>query len=69
MGELKGFALALQFNPENTSALSTVKLKELHALIGSAPALDNDAGYRADLEAARTLLKTEFGFEGDVTQW
>lgn len=68
-GELKGFALALQFNPENTSALSTVKLKELHALIGSAPALDNDAGYRADLEAARTLLKTEFGFEGDVTQW
>ncbi|WP_420591975.1 DUF4856 domain-containing protein [Bacterioplanoides sp.] len=68
-GEMKGFALALQFNPEKTSAMTLAQLKQLHTLLEQAPKLTNDAAYRKQLEDARTLLKTTFKFEGDVTKW
>lgn len=67
--EMKGFALALQFNPEKTSAMTLAQLKQLHTLLEQAPKLTNDAAYRKQLEDARTLLKTTFKFEGDVTTW
>jgi len=67
--EMKGFALALQFNQQVTSAISLAQLQQLHTLLGEAPALTNDADYRGQLEEARDLLKSTFEFEGDVTTW
>lgn len=67
--EMKGFALALQFNPEKTSAMTLQNLKDLHGFMGNAPKLTNDAAYRAELVKARDLLKTTFKFQGDVTKW
>ena len=67
--EMKGFALSLQFNPAATSAMTLQNLKDLNNYIGQAPKLTNDADYRKQLEDARTLLKTTFKFEGDVTTW
>ena len=76
--ELKGFALAIQFNPEATSKLSNQDLKDLNNFIGQQPVLPNqpmvaavisEQTYTEKLESARDLLKTKFGFEGDVTQW
>lgn len=64
--ELKGFALALQFNV-NHSPLTAVDLTELHRLIGGGPVLpdastnDQDA-YRADLNEAKALLGRVYQF-------
>ena len=68
-GEMKGFALALQFNQPATSAITTAELKQLHGYLEEAPKLTNDADYRIALANARDLLKETFEFEGDVTQW
>lgn len=67
--EMKGFALALQFNPIAEIELS--ELKTLHNLLDEAPVLAGGdiEGYSDDLEEARTLLKDIYGFEGDVTEW
>ena len=66
--ELKGFALALQFNPR--SPLSDSYFATLHALIGQAPVLE-DAGptalqaYGDDLRAARALVGDAYSFAAD----
>ncbi len=61
--ELKGFALALQFNPR--SPLSDEDFLTLHARIGDKPALEGDdlAAYKAGLLEARDLLAAAYGFD------
>lgn len=64
--EMKGFALAFQFNPR--SALSADDFAHLHALLGDAPVLADHADptpaeYRADLLEARAMLGAAFGFD------
>lgn len=65
-GELKGFALSLQFNPR--SPLSKATFGELHDLIGDAPVLSDASAsardaYAADLRSARAMLGTAYGFD------
>lgn len=64
--EMKGFALALQFNPR--CALDDSQLEELHVLIGTAPVLSTASStavdaYASDLREARALLGTAYGFD------
>lgn len=64
--EMKGFALALQFNPR--SPVSDGDFAQLHTLLGQAPVLPDAAqpdidGYRADLLSARQLLGDAYGFD------
>ena len=64
--ELKGFALALQFNPRMT--MSDDDFATLHGLIGTAPVLATAGekaleGYAADLIAARTLVGEAYSFD------
>lgn len=64
--EMKGFALAFQFNPR--SPMSDADFAQLHALIGQAPVLSSDgddaaATYRGDLRAARDLIGATYGFD------
>jgi hypothetical protein len=67
-GELKGFALGLQFNPR--SPMSDADFATFHGLVGDAPVLstasqsDIDA-YIADLVSARTLMGTAYSFDTD----
>lgn len=70
-GEMKGFALALQFNQQSTSAITNAQLKTLNDHLGQTPILTNDADYRASLVSARDLLSEVFAFadDGDVTKW
>ena len=61
--ELKGFALALQFNPKKR--ISAEQLAELHTRLGEAPALPgaaNVAAYRSGLLEAKMILKTAYNF-------
>ena len=61
--ELKGFALALQFNPR--CAIAESDLDAMHAAIGDAPTLqggDVDAA-KTRLLAARTLIGTTYDFD------
>jgi len=57
--ELKGFALALQFNPRMT--LTDEQFAAIHAWIGEAPALDS--AYQANLIEARSLLASAYNFD------
>lgn len=72
-GELKGFALSLQFNPR--SQLTMEEFEELHELIGTRPVLDSDGDtalseYRAALIEARDLLEEAYGYDSDdVENW
>jgi hypothetical protein len=62
--ELKGFALALQFNPR--SPLGSDDFDTLHGLIGQRPAdvMKDDLDARMDdLVAARELLGDVYGFD------
>ena len=64
--EMKGFALAFQFNPR--SPLSDQQFANLHDFMGTAPVLGtatpNEQGaYRAGLLAARALLGEAYGFD------
>lgn len=62
--EMKGFALAFQFNPR--SPVTATQFAELNTLLGDAPVLPSDAGaadYRADLIAARAILGAAFAFD------
>lgn len=79
-GEMKGFALGLQFNPrsplhEDNDGDGTVDFEQLHGLIGQKPVLPDDTDqaiedYEADLLAARALLQTAYGFaRDDVENW
>jgi hypothetical protein len=63
--EMKGVALAFQFNPR--SPMTADQFAQLHGLLGSAPVL-SDAGepaiadYRAALLDARTVIMDAYGF-------
>ena len=66
-GELKGFALSLQFN--RTSKVSDADFGTLQTLIGEGPALPGDAGfdaYKDDLRSARTILGTSYEFPAEA---
>jgi len=76
--EMKGFALAIQFNPQATSKLSDQNLIDLNNLIGQQPTLPSQVRavavepqktYTEKLEEARGLLKDVFAFGDDVTTW
>ncbi len=63
-GELKGFALSLQFNPR--SPLSDIDFAELHRLVGQRPILPGEDGataYRQALLDARALVATAYAFD------
>lgn len=63
-GELKGFALILQFNPH--SPMSDAQFSELHAAIGISPVQPADLGfevYKESLLEARDLLQEVYGFD------
>jgi hypothetical protein len=71
-GELKGFLLALQFNPH--SPLADDELEAIHGLVGMGPVSPDDAAaaeYRVDLAEARDRLGAAYGFDtanlGDAT--
>lgn len=90
-GEMKGFALGLQFSPDSPFRNGTVTgididdLKQVLNLMGDAPVLadgsQNGAGptgtvaaaisdYISDLEAARDILQTAYGFDAqNVQNW
>ncbi len=64
--EMKGFALAFQFNPR--SPLSQADFAMLHTLLGDRPVLEADgataaADYRVALRDARALLAARYGFD------
>ncbi len=67
--EMKGFALALQFNP--IAEIELDELKQLHSLVGQAPVLEGGdvEAYQQALTQARDLLADVYDFEGDVSQW
>jgi hypothetical protein len=57
--ELKGFALAFQFNPN--SPMSDADFAQLHSLLGTGPSLD--ASYKGDLLTARGLVRDAYSFD------
>lgn len=62
--EMKGFALALQFNPRKQ--ISDADLLTFHEKVGTAPVLPNQAGiaeYKGSLIQARALLQASYGFD------
>jgi hypothetical protein len=64
--EMKGFALGFQFNPR--SPLSDDDFAAFHDHVGTAPVLEDVTAleaYKADLLAARGLLRDAYGFEPD----
>lgn len=71
--EAKGFAYALQFNPARS--ITDADLQSLHTLLGDAPTYaepgsDAAKAARSDLEQARTLLQTTYGFSDvNVQNW
>jgi len=74
--ELKGFALGLQFSPIATMTMTEAQQIDLHDKIGQSPIAkletehQDKALYIADLEAARTLVQTAFGFDAAaVATW
>ena len=63
-GELKGFLLALQFNPR--SQVSDADLQAIHELVGVAPVFPGEMGvaqYLADLVSARNTLAAAYEFD------
>jgi hypothetical protein len=71
-GEMKGFALALQFNRRSplmdSEDVMMTKFYDMQMLMGTAPVLptastDDQAAYRADLIEARTLIGLAYGFD------
>lgn len=68
--EMKGFALAMQFNPR--SPLSDLDFAQLHEHLGDRPEFDAGdlSAYESELLAARTLLETAYGFDpADSAGW
>lgn len=72
-GELKGFALGLQFNPR--SAVSDSDFQSFHDKVGVRPVLPNDSqdnidAYEQALLEARDILQAAYDFEqDDVENW
>jgi hypothetical protein len=75
--ELKGLALAFQFNP--SSRITPADFARLHELVGDAPVVPDTlpptnvaelSAYRAGLEDARALLQASYAFDpANVTGW
>lgn len=66
-GELKGFAIGLQFNP-SSPMLEGTRFVDFHNLVGDAPVLPNKnaeeiEAYREKLIEARGILKEAYGFD------
>lgn len=79
-GEMKGFALGLQFNPrsplhDDNDDDGTTDFEQFHDLVGQQPVLpDDDAAaiedYGDALLDARELMQTAYGFDpADVENW
>ncbi|MEX2572529.1 MAG: DUF4856 domain-containing protein [Gemmatimonadota bacterium] len=72
-GELKGYAIGLQFNP--AKLISTSQLEQFHSLVGNAPvyALPGSAAYDAaveDLAAAKPILQEAYDFsDSNMANW
>jgi hypothetical protein len=71
-GEMKGFALSLQFNRRSplmdSDDVSATKFADLQGLLGTAPVLGNASegdrdAYKQDLIDARTLMGLAYGFD------
>ena len=67
-GELKGFALAFQFNPN--SPMTIDGFKKFHELVGDKPVLGSAAAedvtaYKSSLKKARKLLQDVYEFSAD----
>ena len=65
-GEMKGFALGLQFNPH--SPVSDSDFETIHTLFGDAPIISNSSdedieSYKESLRTARSLMGTAYGFD------
>ena len=65
-GEMKGFALGLQFNPR--SPMTDADFISFHMLVGDAPVLhtataSDIADYKSNLVDARDLLANAYGFD------
>ena len=78
-GELKGFALGLQFNPRSPMN-ENGRFAEFHNLVGEKPVLPPQGStgtsqsefdaYEQDLLDARAIMKEAYGFEeADVKNW
>ncbi len=71
--ELKGFALAFQFNPRSPFNTPEHDFAGLHDLIGDAPVLcpeDGFAAYQRALITAQDAIQAAYGFaEQDVADW
>ena len=80
-GEMKGFTFALQFGYRGTATgggmaiISEASVIALHALMGNAPvyaavgSTEHDA-YLADLQAAKDILKSAYGFsDTNMANW
>ena len=70
--ELKGFALAFQFNPR--SSVTDADFAMLHTLIGDAPVVSGNQvaldAYATNLMMARDILAASFSFESvNVENW
>lgn len=68
--EMKGFALALQFNPR--SPVGDADFALLHQKMGDRPEFDTGdlAAYETSLLEARTILQTAYGFDAaDTAAW
>ena len=75
-GELKGFAIGLQFNPRSPlheAMGETTRFAAFHALVGDAPVItpgEDAVNYLAALGEARTILQDAYGFDAaDVAGW
>lgn len=72
-GELKGFALGLQFSPEKI--LTDEQFVKFHDLVGDVPVLGSEgaeklAEYKAKLEEARLIIQEAYGFSSeDAANW
>jgi len=70
-GELKGFAVGLQFDPRSPFAQGQADFDMLHALIGDRPPSCDDVGETpGDLATARDLLRDAYDFDqADAAVW
>lgn len=72
-GEMKGYAIGLQFNP--AKEISSSQLEQLHSLLGTAPpyALPGSEAHTqavANFDAAKAILKEAYGFSaGNLANW
>lgn len=72
-GEMKGFAIGLQYNPNKL--ITDAQIQQVHSLLGTAPvyAANGTAGnteYKAKLNQVRQIFKTAYGFtDAQLAAW